>query len=99
VAKHIKASVILRLISGILLLLAIGSHPYSYYTLLRWIVSGTSFFTAWTFSMNEKRSWTWTFSIIGILFNPIAPVYLDKSTWQLIDVVTSLLFFASLKRD
>ncbi|MCZ2223431.1 MAG: hypothetical protein LC122_07350 [Chitinophagales bacterium] len=96
-ATHYKASVILRLISGILLLIAIGSHPYSYYILLRWIVCGTSLFSGWVFSEIKQHNWAWAFFIIGILFNPIIPVYLDKTSWVLIDLISAALLFYSLK--
>lgn len=29
--------------------------------------------------------WTWTFGMLAVLFNPIAPVYLQRSTWQILD--------------
>lgn len=91
-----KISVILRLISGIMLFLALGYHPYSYYILLRWIVSASSFYSGWVFSELEKHSWSWFFFISGILFNPIIPVYLNRSIWQIIDLVFSFVFFISL---
>jgi len=97
VASHYKASIVIRLISGVLLLLAIGFHPYSYYILLRWIVSGTSFYSGWAFSKMEQHNWAWIFFIIGILFNPIIPVYLDKASWVLIDLISATLLFYSLK--
>lgn len=86
----------MRLISGILLLIAIGNHPYSYYQLLRLVVCGSSLYSGWIFSMLKRHDWTWFFFIIGILFNPIFPVYLDKSIWQIVDIVSSIIIFYSL---
>jgi hypothetical protein len=92
-----RFSIILRLISGILLLLAIGNHSSSYYTILRWIVFGSSLYSGWVLSKLQKHNWAWFFFISGVLFNPIMPFYLDRSSWQLIDLVLAIPFFISLK--
>ena len=89
-------SVILRLICGVMLFLALGYHPYSYYILLRWVVFGSSFYSGWVFSQLKNHGWAWFFFIVGILFNPIMPVYLNRSTWQVIDLISGVIFFVSL---
>ncbi len=89
-------SIILRLISGIMLFLALGYHPYSYYIVLRWVVFGSSLYSGWVLSKIQKHNWSWFFFIVGILFNPIFPVYLDRSTWQVIDIITAVIFVLSL---
>lgn len=95
-SNEYKISIILRLISGVILFLAIGNHPSSYYTILRWVVFCTSFYSGWVFSKLEKHSWSWLFFIVGILFNPIIPVYLDRLTWQIIDIIVASIFVISL---
>jgi len=82
-----KTSIILRLISGVMLFLALGYHPYSYYIILRWVVSISSFYSGWILSKLNKSNWAWVFFIVGILFNPIFPVYFNRSTWQVIDIL------------
>ena len=79
-----------------MLFLALGYHPYSYYILLRWVVFGSSFYSGWVFSQLKKHGWAWLFFIVGILFNPIIPVHLSRSTWQIVDLTVSLIFFTSL---
>ena len=91
-----KASVFLRFISGVLLLLALGYHPYSYYIILRWVVSSSSLYSGWILSKLKSSNWAWILFIVGILFNPIFPVYLDRSTWQVIDIVSAIILFISL---
>jgi FtsH-binding integral membrane protein len=91
-----RFSIILRLISVILLLLAIGNHPYSYYQILRWVVSGSSLYSGWILSKLQKHNWAWFFFISGVLFNPIIPFYLDRSTWQLINSVFAIVFVITL---
>ena len=91
-----KTSIILRLISGVMLFLALGYHPYSYYIILRWVVSISSFYSGWILSKLNKSNWAWVFFIVGILFNPIFPIYLDRSTWQIIDIIIAVIFAISL---
>lgn len=81
---------------GILLLLAIPSWwPYGFYTLLRWIICAVSIYVAYGFYESKLTGWVFVFSAIAILFNPLFPVYLDKSSWVGIDFISSTLFFIS----
>lgn len=80
----------------LLLLVAIGNHPYSYYQFLRWsilIIAGYSAYLAYN---KLKMGWAWVFGIIALLFNPIFPFYLQKETWQFIDVVVAVIFSVSI---
>lgn len=89
-------SLVVRIVAGLMLLIALGDHPYSYYQLLRIIVCGASIFLTWYF-MQAKIEWLgWAFIVPAILFNPIFPIYMDKSTWQLFDLVFGIAFLASL---
>ena len=82
--------------SGILLLIAIPSWwPYGFYTLLRWIICAVSVYVAYTFYKSKLTGWTFVFSALAILFNPVYPVYLTKSSWVGIDFISSILFFVS----
>ncbi len=94
--RDYKISRFLRLLSGVMLLFAFGYRPYFYYIILRWVVSGSSLYSGWVLSRLHKHNWAWLFFIVGILFNPIFPFYLDRSIWQLIDLVIGILFFYSL---
>ena len=83
--------------TAILLLLAIpsGLWPYGYYIFLRWIVCVSSVIISYSFYESKLSGWAFTFGGIALLFNPIAPVYLDKSSWVMIDFVTAALLFIS----
>lgn len=94
--KDYQISTVLRLVSGVMLVLALGYRPYSYYIILRWVVSGSSFYSGWVFSNLKRSNWAWVFFIVGILFNPIFPVYLNKGTWQLIDIISAVVLSFSL---
>lgn len=86
------------IICGILLLIAIPNWlPYGFYIFLRCVISISSIFLAVEFNKKQNNGWLYTFGLIAILFNPIIPIYLDKSIWVLIDLVVVVLFFISIK--
>ena len=89
-------SVIARVIAAGLLFWALERHTYDYYTLLRWVVCGTCAFVVYIAAELEKNGWIWIMGIIGLLFNPIIPVHLSKSTWQPIDVVAGIVLLVSI---
>ena len=84
------------IICGILLLIAIPSWwPYGFYTLLRWVICAISVYVAYNFYKSKLSAWTFVFGSIAILFNPLFPIYLTKSSWVGIDFISSILFFVS----
>lgn len=80
--------------SGILLLLAIPTGwPYDFYILLRWLIFISSIIVAYGFYKSKVTAWAFIFGAVALLFNPIAPIYLNKQSWVPIDFVTAILFF------
>ncbi|HYG23360.1 MAG TPA: DUF6804 family protein [Verrucomicrobiae bacterium] len=77
---------------------ALGENPYSYYTLLRWVVACLAGYCAFERWKAGSRGWTWAFSVIAVLFNPVAPVHLDRAAWALIDVSVGIVFLGSVVR-
>lgn len=96
--KKIENITILKTISILALLFALGSHPYSYYQLLRWFTCGVSCYLAYQTSVNKKTIWVWIFVIIAILFNPIAPLYFDRDTWTILNIAAAITFIISIFR-
>ena len=87
---------IICIICGILLLLAIPSWwPYGFYTLLRLVICVVSLYVAYSFYKSKLTGWTFVFGAIAVLFNPLFPIYLDKSSWVGIDFISAILFFVS----
>ena len=81
---------------GILLLLAIPSWwPYGFYTLLRWVICAASIYVAYGFYKSKVIGWAFIFGAVAFIFNPIFPIYLNKSSWVGIDFISSILFFMS----
>lgn len=84
----------LSIISGVILLLAIPTGwPYSFYVLLRWAVCISASIIAYEFYKSNLRGWALVLGAIGLLFNPIVPVYLAKSSWVGIDLISAMVFF------
>lgn len=87
---------VVRIIAAIMLVWALDRHPYSYYTLLRFVVCGVSAYGVYFAIELNKQGWAWILGIVAILFNPFVPVYLDRSTWAIIDLGVAGLLFTSL---
>ena len=92
----IKNKNIASVISAVMLLLAIPDLPYGYYTLLRWVVTASAIFLVWVAYKLERKFWLFSMGIVALLFNPIAPIYLDKETWVVIDFIVAVLFLVSI---
>jgi len=86
----------LKIACIILLFVSLLQLPIGYYTFLRIIVCGTSAFSAFSYYVDNKRGWAWLFGIMAIVFNPIIPLYLGKSTWSVIDIFTAIIFLISI---
>lgn len=84
------------LLAIILLLGALGEHPYSYYQLLRWVVSISAFYRAYQLHKRDSNAWKWIMIALGILFNPLVPFYMEKETWAVLDVLSGAVLLASL---
>lgn len=84
----------LSIISGAMLIVAIPSGwPYGYYVLLRWVIFISSIIIANGFYKSGLIAWVFIFGALAFLFNPIAPIYLSKSTWVTFDFIGAILFF------
>lgn len=81
------------IVASILLLLTFFDWPYGYYTFLRIVVTGVAAYYAYYLYSEHKKTgfWFWILVAIGILFNPIIPVYLhSKAIWGVIDVIVAV---------
>jgi hypothetical protein len=71
---------------------AVAEWPYGYYTILRWITCITSILVVLQ-AFEKNIDWAKVvFIIIAILFNPLTPIYLSRSTWIPLDIITAILF-------
>lgn len=89
----------LSLTAGLVLLLAVPSiWPYVYYQLLRWVVCGVAIYNAYGASHAQKKNWVLIMIGVAILFNPIAPFFLDKEVWVILDIVGAITMFVFSSR-
>ena len=88
------------ILAGAMLLLAIPTNfwPYSYFQILRWVVTIVALYNAYSAYNTKNNKWVLIYGAIAALFNPIAPIYFAKETWQILDLVTSGILFISLKK-
>jgi hypothetical protein len=88
----------LRLVAAAACLLAPLPWPYGYFQLLRWLVSIAAGVSAWDEYGRGRAAGGWTFVAVAVLFNPLAPIHMDRETWVLVDIVTGVLLGASALR-
>src|SRR5437879_4273337 len=89
------ALVVTRLGAVVMLLLALGRHPYDFYTIMRWMVCGVCAYAAYTEFQRKHPTWGWALTIIAVAFNPIATLRLRRDTWTPIDLaVAGILLFS-----
>jgi hypothetical protein len=85
----------LWLIPIALLFIAIEKMPYGYYTLTRIVVCGFASFLVFV-GWKVSRIWSVILGCIAVLFNPIIPIFLSRSTWYDFDVGVAIIFGAHL---
>jgi uncharacterized membrane protein len=82
------------IIPALLLLAAVFGHwPYGFYTLLRLVVCGCSAYLAVKANSTRSVGWTWILGGMAVLFNPILPVRMQRSDWQIVDALAAVTLF------
>lgn len=64
--------------------------PYSYYQLLRWIVCINSIIFAIEYNSNQNKYLAPLFTLLAIIYNPIAPITTEKEVWTFINIIALL---------
>ena len=75
-----------------LTLAAVSHWRYSFYVLLRLLICASSAFLASRQYAKGKRAWAWVFGAVAVLYNPVLPVRMARSDWQLINILTAIFF-------
>jgi len=73
-----------------------SSLEIGYYTFLRLVVCGTAIYLIYFSNSMNQKIWMWITGLTALLFNPLIRVELGKDTWQVIDVIVSILFLISI---
>ena len=71
---------------------------YSYFQILRWVVMGVALYNTYLAYEAKEKTWVFVMGAIAILFNPIFPIYFQKGTWAILDLITSVLMFVSITK-
>jgi hypothetical protein len=82
---------------AMLALAVIGRWPYDFFMLLRWVVCAACIAAMSVQRRGRKQAWTLVLVGLAVLFNPVIPVYLSRSTWRILDLggaVTLALWLA-----
>ena len=80
-------------IVAVLLLIALLPLPYFYYQLLRIVVTIVAAIYAYSFYEDNQMPNAITFGVIVLIWNPIFPIYMDKSVWMILDIVGAVVFY------
>jgi uncharacterized membrane protein YccC len=88
----------LWLVPIVLLFVATERMSYGYYTVTRIVLCGFASFLAFVGWEDRaaSRIWCAIFGCIAVLFNPIIPIYLSRSTWYDFDVGVAIVLAAHL---
>jgi hypothetical protein len=77
-----------------LLAFAVFPMPYGYYGLLRFCVASVAVYCAYdAWKKKAEGYYLIGFLFVAVLFNPLIPVYFDKTIWAGIDVTLACAFF------
>jgi len=62
-------------------------HTYAadFYTALRWVSCAAFSYSLIVANHMQLAFWSWIFSLLAFLFNPIIPLYFQRQTWHWID--------------
>lgn len=97
-----KIKPLLPLISAITMLLVASFNDYlsrGFHQILRISVCGVSGYFSFKSRKEKHYNWAWALGIIAVLFNPVAPIELDKDTWKQIDFFIAVILGGFLFRQ
>lgn len=83
--------ILASLIISVLMLFAMADNPYGYYQFLRIATLLLAGYIAYAIYQHaEESKYVWFFIGFAVLFNPFMPIYLDKGTWSVIDLLAAI---------
>jgi hypothetical protein len=86
------------IVAAVMLLVAIFPWNYSFYPVLRIVVTISAAYAAYYFFERDDSQSGIILTLIAILFNPIAPIYLDKGIWIPIDIGVAIYMYILSKK-
>lgn len=82
-----RPTTLVTLVSAAMLVLAVLPWwPYAYYQALRVVVCGSCVFLAYDAFRTHRTPWAWALVALAVLFNPLAPIHLERGAWFFLDL-------------
>lgn len=94
--QHRTPSIVVRIVAGISLLIAMADWPYGFYQFNRVLVFASAIYLVWYLFSTNRIGWAIAIGLGGLIFNPIAPLTLDQSTWRIFDLIFGIIFIVSI---
>ncbi|MDB9805748.1 hypothetical protein OAC12_06375 [Porticoccaceae bacterium] len=76
-------------LAAVFLVLSLVPLPIGFYSLSRWVIFLSIGFHIYT-SEEKPASYIWLI-IVGILFNPVFPLWLSREVWLVVDLVAIVI--------
>lgn len=93
VLETLHPAVIPSSIGAVAMFMAILPMPYEFYVLLRWVGPAVAI---WTVAGGQKKTgWVAVFALVTVLWNPLLPVEMPRSSWVFLNVAGLALFAAA----
>ncbi len=87
---------IFSIVSIVLLVIAFAQNPYSYYITMRWFITIFSLVTIFNALKEDYKIIIYLNCAIPIVYNPILPIHLTRSIWEIINIVTILILILNI---
>jgi hypothetical protein len=83
-----------HIVPAAMLFAALGHWPYSFYMLLRVVVTAAAvLLTAFAYQRTKTFSvWIGLFLVVAAVFNPIVPLHLTRGAWSILNIAAGALF-------
>lgn len=94
--KYVTLSTLFRVITAVILVVALTKQPYDFYTILKLVTCFTSAFLVYVAITTKNYGWIVVFLFVIFLFNPIKAFPIKRETWAIIDVITAVLMLGSI---
>ena len=91
-----KKNIALTIASALLLLALFDGWQYGFFTVLRFVVFGSTAYVAYLAYQDQKEGWTWFLGAIAVVFNPFIPVYFTRDIWLIVDFITAVMLVVSV---
>lgn len=78
---------ILLLVAGVASLIAVANLPYSYYEMLRWLVTIACFALAFSATQTGRLVWLVLAIPAAIIWNPFFGLTMAKSSWLVFNLI------------